>query len=132
MIDPCGPDADTAPLELRAGERVAIEKRIDRVELRIEEREKAMQIARDNFYGTRMVPLEAGATRATGRALIALTLSIVAVGLVAIVHVLVVLLQTVLNLLHVSAYWQYICTGLLTLAAVAAFSWRGRNVGSVG
>ncbi len=39
---------------------------------------------------------------------------------------LVILLQNALNLVHVSAYWQYICTGALTLAAVAAFSWRRR------
>ncbi len=41
--------------------------------------------------------------------------------------VLVILLQNALNLVHVSAYWQYICTGALTLAAVAAFSWRRRT-----
>ena len=40
--------------------------------------------------------------------------------------VLVILLQNALNLVHVTAYWQYICTGVLTLAAVAAFSWRRR------
>ena len=37
---------------------------------------------------------------------------------------LVVLLQNVLNQLHVSAYWQYVWTGLLTLVAVGFFSLR--------
>jgi ribose transport system ATP-binding protein len=38
--------------------------------------------------------------------------------------VLVILLQNALNQLHVSPYWQYVCTGALTLTAVALFSWR--------
>ena len=40
---------------------------------------------------------------------------------------LVVLLQNVLNQLHVSAYWQYIWTGLLTLAAVSFYSLRSAS-----
>jgi len=41
--------------------------------------------------------------------------------------ILVMGIQNVLNLLHVSAYYQYIWIGLLTLAGVAAYSvdWRG-------
>jgi ribose/xylose/arabinose/galactoside ABC-type transport system permease subunit len=38
---------------------------------------------------------------------------------------LVMLLQNVLNQLHVSAYWQYVWTGFLTLLAVAIFALRG-------
>jgi ribose transport system ATP-binding protein len=40
---------------------------------------------------------------------------------------LVILVQNVLNQLHVTPYWQYVCTGTLTLAAVAAFSLGGRS-----
>jgi ribose transport system ATP-binding protein len=36
--------------------------------------------------------------------------------------VLLILVQNALNQLHVTPYWQYVCTGVLTLAAVAAFS----------
>ena len=32
------------------------------------------------------------------------------------------ILQNVMNLLHISAYWQYVWTGLLTLLAVAIYS----------
>ncbi len=42
---------------------------------------------------------------------------------------LVILLQNALNQLHVSPYWQYVCTGILTLVAVALFSWRRSRIG---
>ncbi len=42
---------------------------------------------------------------------------------------LVILMQNALNQLHVSPYWQYVCTGALTLAAVALFSWRRGRLG---
>jgi ribose transport system ATP-binding protein len=38
---------------------------------------------------------------------------------------LVMLIQNVLNQLHVSAYWQYVWTGALTLVAVCFFALRG-------
>ena len=37
---------------------------------------------------------------------------------------LVTLIQNVLNQLHVSAYWQYVWTGALTLVAVSFFALR--------
>ncbi len=40
---------------------------------------------------------------------------------------LVILLQNVLSQLHVSAYTQYVWTGVITLAAVALYAWRGRK-----
>lgn len=40
---------------------------------------------------------------------------------------LVMLTQNVLNQLHVSAYWQYVWTGGLTLAAVSFFVFRGES-----
>ncbi|MDX8515221.1 ATP-binding cassette domain-containing protein [Mesorhizobium captivum] len=40
---------------------------------------------------------------------------------------LVMLIQNVLNQLHVSAYWQYIWTGALTLAAVCFFALREKT-----
>ena len=41
--------------------------------------------------------------------------------------VLIILMQNVLNQFHVSAYWQYIWTGLLTLAAVGFHGLRSRE-----
>ena len=40
--------------------------------------------------------------------------------------VLIMLIQNVLNQVHVSAYWQYVWTGVLTLLAVGIYSVRGR------
>ena len=40
---------------------------------------------------------------------------------------LLILVQNALNQLHVTPYWQYVCTGALTLAAVAAFSRRRKG-----
>ena len=40
--------------------------------------------------------------------------------------VLIMLIQNVLNQVHVSAYWQYVWTGVLTLVAVGIYSVRGR------
>jgi len=40
---------------------------------------------------------------------------------------LVILLQNVLNQLHVSAYTQYVWTGVITVGAVALYAWRGRD-----
>lgn len=42
--------------------------------------------------------------------------------------VLLTLLQDSLNQIHVTPYWQYVCTGALTLLAVAAFSLRRRGL----
>src|SRR5260221_14151031 len=39
--------------------------------------------------------------------------------------VLVMLIQNAMNQLHVSAYWQYVWTGLLTLTAVAIYASHG-------
>ncbi|HVZ14586.1 MAG TPA: ATP-binding cassette domain-containing protein [Bauldia sp.] len=41
--------------------------------------------------------------------------------------VLIMLLQNVLNQVHVSAYWQYVWTGVITLVAVGIYSARGRG-----
>jgi ribose transport system ATP-binding protein len=41
--------------------------------------------------------------------------------------VLVMLIQNAMNQLHVSAYWQYVWTGLLTLTAVAIYASHGRS-----
>jgi ribose transport system ATP-binding protein len=40
---------------------------------------------------------------------------------------LIVLMQNVLNQLHVSTYWQYFWTGGLLLLAVGADAWRERK-----
>ena len=39
--------------------------------------------------------------------------------------VLIMLIQNAMNQLHISAYWQYVWTGILTLVAVAVYSARG-------
>ena len=38
------------------------------------------------------------------------------------------LIQNAMNQLHVSAYWQYVLTGVLTLAAVAMYADRGSQL----
>jgi len=40
---------------------------------------------------------------------------------------LIMLIQNAMNQLHITAYWQYILTGILTLAAVAIYAARGRS-----
>jgi ribose transport system ATP-binding protein len=42
-----------------------------------------------------------------------------------IAAVLIMLIQSAMNQLHVSAYWQYVLTGALTLIAVALYAQRG-------
>ena len=37
---------------------------------------------------------------------------------------LIMLIQSAMNQLHVSAYWQYVLTGALTLLAVAIYAQR--------
>ena len=44
---------------------------------------------------------------------------------VAVAAILIMLIQNAMNQLHVSAYWQYVLTGVLTLAAVAMYADRG-------
>lgn len=44
---------------------------------------------------------------------------------VMVAAVLIMLIQNAMNQLHVSAYWQYVFTGVLTLLAVAMYAQRG-------
>jgi len=45
----------------------------------------------------------------------------------AVAALLIMLIQNAMNQLHITAYWQYILTGILTLAAVAIYAARGRS-----
>ncbi len=46
---------------------------------------------------------------------------------VMVAAVLIMLIQNAMNQLHVSAYWQYVLTGALTLLAVAMYAQRGSD-----
>jgi ribose transport system ATP-binding protein len=51
---------------------------------------------------------------------------------VLVATVLIMLIQNAMNQLHVSAYWQYIWTGLLTLAAAAIYASQGESGAGAG
>lgn len=71
-MTPAEREADTPPLGLTIGDRVALENRIDAFEARMEQHITEQKKRADDFYQHRMLPLEAREARGAVRQWVAL------------------------------------------------------------